>query len=94
MLVFLPQKSSKLSRISSGEDDLGKDEKDDDQKSGSEGGDPDNDLMQNTTDSKVGIKDVSTQRQERGSSYASKLIKRVSVGSVRFNPNQVVFNPF
>lgn len=93
MLVFLPQKSSKLSRISSGEDDLGKDGKDDDQKSGSEGGDPDNDLMQNTTDSKVGIKDVSTQRQERGSSYASKLINRVSVGSVRFNPNQVVFNP-
>ncbi|XP_006802396.1 hepatoma-derived growth factor-related protein 3-like [Neolamprologus brichardi] len=46
------QKSSKLSRISSGEDDLGKDGKDDDQKSGSEGGDPDNDLMQNTTDSK------------------------------------------
>uniref|UniRef100_A0A3Q2W3Y1 HDGF like 3 n=1 Tax=Haplochromis burtoni TaxID=8153 RepID=A0A3Q2W3Y1_HAPBU len=87
------KKSSKLSRISSGEDDLGKDGKDDDQKSGSEGGDPDNDLMQNTTDSKVGIKDVSTQRQERGSSYAPKLINRVSVGSVRFNPNQVVFNP-
>ncbi|KAM6949983.1 hepatoma-derived growth factor-related protein 3 isoform 1-T1 [Lycodopsis pacificus] len=46
------QKSSKLSRISSVEDDLEKDGKDDDQKSGSEGGDPDNDIIQNTTDSK------------------------------------------
>ncbi|KAM8763150.1 hepatoma-derived growth factor-related protein 3 isoform 2-T2 [Acanthopagrus schlegelii] len=46
------KKSSKLSRISSGEDDLKKDQKDDDQKSGSEAGDPDNDI-QNTTDSKV-----------------------------------------
>ncbi|XP_032392720.1 hepatoma-derived growth factor-related protein 3 isoform X4 [Etheostoma spectabile] len=46
------QKSSKLSRISSGEDDLEKDGKDEDQKSGSEGGDPDNDIIQNTTDSK------------------------------------------
>lgn len=49
------QKSSKLSRISSGEDDLEKDGKDDDHKSGSEGGDPDNDIIQNTTDSKVGF---------------------------------------
>ncbi|XP_054465734.1 hepatoma-derived growth factor-related protein 3-like isoform X3 [Anoplopoma fimbria] len=46
------QKSSKLSRVSSVEDDLEKDDKDDDQKSGSEGGDPDNDIIQNTTDSK------------------------------------------
>ncbi|XP_044207312.1 hepatoma-derived growth factor-related protein 3-like isoform X3 [Thunnus albacares] len=46
------KKSSKLSRISSGEEDLEKDGKDDDQKSGSEGGDPDNDIIQNTTDSK------------------------------------------
>ncbi|TDH16747.1 hypothetical protein EPR50_G00001130 [Perca flavescens] len=46
------KKSSKLSRISSGEDDLEKDGKDDDQKSGLEGGDPDNDIIQNTTDSK------------------------------------------
>ncbi|CAK6970462.1 hepatoma-derived growth factor-related protein 3 isoform X4 [Scomber scombrus] len=46
------QKSPKLSRISSGEEDLEKDGKDDDQKSGSEGGDPDNDIIQNTTDSK------------------------------------------
>ncbi|XP_054465716.1 hepatoma-derived growth factor-related protein 3-like isoform X1 [Anoplopoma fimbria] len=44
------QKSSKLSRVSSVEDDLEKDDKDDDQKSGSEGGDPDNDIIQNTTD--------------------------------------------
>lgn len=46
------KKSSKLSRISSGEDDLEKDGKDEDQKSGSEGGDPDNDIIQNTKDSK------------------------------------------
>ncbi|XP_076003090.1 hepatoma-derived growth factor-related protein 3 isoform X1 [Genypterus blacodes] len=46
------QKSSKLSRISSGEDNLEKDGKDDDQKSMSEGGDPDNDVIQNTSDSK------------------------------------------
>ncbi|XP_037616264.1 hepatoma-derived growth factor-related protein 3 isoform X3 [Sebastes umbrosus] len=46
------QKSSKLSRISSGEDGLEKDGKDDDQKSGSEGGDADNDIIQNTTGSK------------------------------------------
>ncbi|XP_030270493.1 hepatoma-derived growth factor-related protein 3 [Sparus aurata] len=46
------KKSSKLSRISSGEDVLKKDGKDDDQKSGSEAGDPDNDVIQNTTDSK------------------------------------------
>ncbi|XP_075933804.1 hepatoma-derived growth factor-related protein 3 isoform X2 [Anarhichas minor] len=46
------KKSSKLSRISSVEDDLEKDGKDDDQKSGSEGGDPDNDIIQNTTGSK------------------------------------------
>uniref|UniRef100_A0A667WIG6 HDGF like 3 n=1 Tax=Myripristis murdjan TaxID=586833 RepID=A0A667WIG6_9TELE len=46
-------KSSKLSRISSGEEDLEKDGKDDDQKSGSEGGDGDNDIIQNTTDNKV-----------------------------------------
>ncbi|XP_035033442.1 hepatoma-derived growth factor-related protein 3 isoform X2 [Hippoglossus stenolepis] len=45
-------KSSKLSRISSAEDDLQKDRKDEDQKSGSEGEDPDNDIIQNTTDSK------------------------------------------
>ncbi|XP_054465726.1 hepatoma-derived growth factor-related protein 3-like isoform X2 [Anoplopoma fimbria] len=44
------KKSSKLSRVSSVEDDLEKDDKDDDQKSGSEGGDPDNDIIQNTTD--------------------------------------------
>ncbi|XP_030018169.1 hepatoma-derived growth factor-related protein 3 isoform X4 [Sphaeramia orbicularis] len=44
------KKSSKLSRISSGEDDLEKDGKEEDQKSGSEGGDPDNDIIQNTTD--------------------------------------------
>lgn len=41
--------------MSSGEDDLEKDGKEDDQKSGSEGGDPDNDIIQNTTDSKVGF---------------------------------------
>lgn len=64
MFVSPPQKSSKLSRISSAEDDMGKDGKDDDQKSGSEGGDPDNDIMQNTTDSKVGIKRVSAQKQD------------------------------
>lgn len=52
--MCVQQKSSKLSRISSGEDDLEKDGKDDDQKSGSEGGDADNDIIQNTTDSKVG----------------------------------------
>nr|XP_020480442.1 hepatoma-derived growth factor-related protein 3 isoform X3 [Monopterus albus] len=46
------KKSSKLSRISSGKDDLDKDGKDDDQKSGSEGGDPDNDIIQNTANSK------------------------------------------
>ncbi|XP_068432426.1 hepatoma-derived growth factor-related protein 3 isoform X1 [Clinocottus analis] len=46
------QKSSKPTRMSSVEDDLEKDGKDDDQKSGSEGGDPDNDIIQNTTDSK------------------------------------------
>ncbi|CAI5646459.1 unnamed protein product [Oreochromis niloticus] len=50
------KKSSKLSRISSGEDDLGKDGKDDDQKSGSEGGDPDNDIMQNTTDKPAALR--------------------------------------
>lgn len=44
-----------MSRISSGEDDLEKDGKDDDQKSSSEGGDHDNDFIQNTTDSKVGF---------------------------------------
>lgn len=53
--MCLWQKSSKLSRISSGEEDLEKDGKDDDQKSGSDGGDPDNDIIQNTTDSKVGF---------------------------------------
>lgn len=58
--MCLWQKSSKLSRISSGEDDLEKDGKDDDQKSGSEGGDPDNDIIQNTTDSKVGFINFST----------------------------------
>ncbi|XP_068432434.1 hepatoma-derived growth factor-related protein 3 isoform X2 [Clinocottus analis] len=46
------KKSSKPTRMSSVEDDLEKDGKDDDQKSGSEGGDPDNDIIQNTTDSK------------------------------------------
>uniref|UniRef100_A0A673Z381 HDGF like 3 n=1 Tax=Salmo trutta TaxID=8032 RepID=A0A673Z381_SALTR len=46
------KKSSKLSRISSGEDDL-EDGKEEDQKSGSEGGDPDNGIIQNTADSKV-----------------------------------------
>lgn len=49
--MCLWQKSSKLSRISSGEDDLEKDGKEDD---GSEGGDPDN-IIQKTTDSKVGF---------------------------------------
>ncbi|KAK1891091.1 Hepatoma-derived growth factor-related protein 3 [Dissostichus eleginoides] len=43
------KKSPKLSRISSGQDDLEKDGKDEDQKSGSEGGDLDNDIIQNTT---------------------------------------------
>lgn len=51
--VCCPQKSSKLSRISSGEEDL-EDGKEEDQKSGSEGGDPDNGIIQNTADSKVG----------------------------------------
>uniref|UniRef100_A0A4W5JDV5 HDGF like 3 n=1 Tax=Hucho hucho TaxID=62062 RepID=A0A4W5JDV5_9TELE len=46
------KKSSKLSRISSGEEDL-EDGKEEDQKSGSEGGDPDNGIIQNTADSKV-----------------------------------------
>lgn len=45
------KKSSKLSRISSGEEDL-EDGKEEDQKSGSEGGDPDNGIIQNTADSK------------------------------------------
>ncbi|XP_046898048.1 hepatoma-derived growth factor-related protein 3 isoform X2 [Hypomesus transpacificus] len=45
-------KSSKLSRISSGEEDLEKDSKQDDQRSVSEAGDPENDIIQNTTDSK------------------------------------------
>lgn len=56
--MSLWQKSSKLSRISSGEDDLEKDGKDNNQKSSSEGGDPDNNILQNTTDSKVGFRDV------------------------------------
>uniref|UniRef100_A0A3Q1D9E3 PWWP domain-containing protein n=1 Tax=Amphiprion ocellaris TaxID=80972 RepID=A0A3Q1D9E3_AMPOC len=43
-------KSSKLLRISSGDDNLEKDRKDDDQKSGSEGGDADNDIIESTTD--------------------------------------------
>uniref|UniRef100_A0A3P8RY79 HDGF like 3 n=1 Tax=Amphiprion percula TaxID=161767 RepID=A0A3P8RY79_AMPPE len=47
------KKSSKLLRISSGDDNLEKDRKDDDQKSGSEGGDADNDIIESTTDSKV-----------------------------------------
>nr|XP_033964606.1 hepatoma-derived growth factor-related protein 3 isoform X2 [Pseudochaenichthys georgianus] len=42
------KKSPKLSRISSGQDDREKDGKDEDQKSGSEGGDPDNGIIQNT----------------------------------------------
>ncbi|KAM9410304.1 hepatoma-derived growth factor-related protein 3 [Pholidichthys leucotaenia] len=42
------KKSSKLSR----KDDLDKDGKDDDQKSGSEGGDLDNEILQNANDSK------------------------------------------
>ncbi|XP_056268414.1 hepatoma-derived growth factor-related protein 3-like isoform X2 [Pseudoliparis swirei] len=49
------KKSSKLSKTSSVKDDLEKDGKDDDQKSGSKGGDPDKDIIQNTTDSKVGF---------------------------------------
>lgn len=53
--VCLWQKSSKLSKTSSVKDDLEKDGKDDDQKSGSKGGDPDKDIIQNTTDSKVGF---------------------------------------
>ncbi|XP_013868630.1 hepatoma-derived growth factor-related protein 3 isoform X2 [Austrofundulus limnaeus] len=51
-VTVLLQKSSKLLRISAAEDDLEKDGKDDDQKSSSEGGDQDNDFIQNTTDSK------------------------------------------
>ncbi|XP_034151023.1 hepatoma-derived growth factor-related protein 3 isoform X2 [Esox lucius] len=47
------KKSSKLSRISSGDDDLEKDGKEEDRKSGSEGGDPNNDIIQNLSDSKV-----------------------------------------
>ncbi|KAM9860685.1 hepatoma-derived growth factor-related protein 3 [Aulostomus maculatus] len=47
------KKFSKLSRISSGEEDLEKDGKDGDKKSGSEGGDPDNDIIQTTTNSKT-----------------------------------------
>ncbi|KAK5916060.1 hypothetical protein CesoFtcFv8_001597 [Champsocephalus esox] len=47
------KKSPKLSRISSGQDDREKDGKDEDQKSGSEGGDPDNGIIQNTTGSKL-----------------------------------------
>ncbi|KAM8894556.1 hepatoma-derived growth factor-related protein 3 isoform 3-T3 [Spinachia spinachia] len=46
------KKSSKLSRISSVDDDLEKDGKDDDQKSISEGGDPNNDIIPNATESK------------------------------------------
>ncbi|KAL2088881.1 hypothetical protein ACEWY4_015780 [Coilia grayii] len=46
------KKSSKLSRKSSGEEDLDKDGKDEDHKSGSEAGDPDNNI-QNTSDSKT-----------------------------------------
>uniref|UniRef100_A0A3P8V8G0 HDGF like 3 n=1 Tax=Cynoglossus semilaevis TaxID=244447 RepID=A0A3P8V8G0_CYNSE len=52
--VFLWQKSSKLSRISAEDDNLEKEGKDDDQKSGSEGGDADNDIMENISDCKVG----------------------------------------
>ncbi|XP_037309407.1 hepatoma-derived growth factor-related protein 3 isoform X1 [Pungitius pungitius] len=51
-VAHLSQKSSKLSRISSVEDDLEKDGKDDDQKSVSEGGDPKNDIIPNATESK------------------------------------------
>ena len=49
------QKSSKLSRVSSGEDDLEKDGKEGDQKSNSEGGDTDGGIIQNATDNKVGL---------------------------------------
>lgn len=52
--MFLWQKSSKLSRISAEGDNLEKEGKDDDQKSGSEGGDADNDIMENISDCKVG----------------------------------------
>ncbi|XP_062405597.1 hepatoma-derived growth factor-related protein 3 isoform X2 [Sardina pilchardus] len=45
-------KSSKLSRKSSGEEDLDKDGKEEDHKSGSEAGDPDN-VIQNTSDGKT-----------------------------------------
>lgn len=41
--------------MTSGEDDLEKDGKDDDQKSGSEGGDQDN-INDSTTDNKVGYR--------------------------------------
>ncbi|CAL8350643.1 unnamed protein product [Merluccius merluccius] len=46
------KKSSKLSRVSSGEDDLEKDGKEGDQKSSSEGGDTDGGLIQNASDNK------------------------------------------
>jgi len=48
--VCVWQKSSKLSRVSSGEDDLEKDGKEGEQKSSSDGGDTD---IQNATDNKV-----------------------------------------
>ncbi|XP_072237156.1 hepatoma-derived growth factor-related protein 3 isoform X2 [Leuresthes tenuis] len=51
------KKFSKLSRISLGEDDLEKDGKNDDQKSGSDEGDLENDFIQNTTENKLLIED-------------------------------------
>ncbi|XP_012670296.1 hepatoma-derived growth factor-related protein 3 isoform X2 [Clupea harengus] len=56
-------KSSKLSRKSSGEEDLDKDGKEDDHKSGSEAGDPDNDI-QNTSDSKTSSQGNQLLREE------------------------------
>ncbi|XP_049418037.1 hepatoma-derived growth factor-related protein 3 isoform X1 [Epinephelus fuscoguttatus] len=63
------QKSSKLSRISSGEDDLEKDGKDDDQKSGSEGGDADNDIIQNTTDKPAAHRGTLREESKKGKSF-------------------------
>ncbi|XP_012670295.1 hepatoma-derived growth factor-related protein 3 isoform X1 [Clupea harengus] len=57
------KKSSKLSRKSSGEEDLDKDGKEDDHKSGSEAGDPDNDI-QNTSDSKTSSQGNQLLREE------------------------------
>lgn len=53
LCTCLWQKSSKQPRVSSEEDDLERDGKDDDQKSDSDGGDHDNNFIQKTAETKV-----------------------------------------